>query len=175
MRGRIPPNQLPEEGRALCRWGDSGFGALVRRGKKQEQRFDDRLVEAAAGLIANRWRPDPKPGWVTCIPSRRHPALVPDFARRLAQRLGLPLVECVLKTKNTEPQKTRANSFQQAQNLIGAFTTDPAEVKPEPVLLVDDLVDSRWTFTVVAALLRRAGSGPVYPFALADSSSEDSD
>ena len=36
-----------------------------------------------------------------------------------------------------------------------------------PVLLVDDILDSRWTFTVVAALLRLAGSGPVFPLALA--------
>jgi ATP-dependent DNA helicase RecQ len=35
------------------------------------------------------------------------------------------------------------------------------------VLLLDDIVDSRWTFTVVAALLRQAGSGPVFPLALA--------
>lgn len=40
-----------------------------------------------------------------------------------------------------------------------------------PVLLVDDTVDSRWTFTVIAALLRGAGSGPVFPFALAFTSS----
>jgi ATP-dependent DNA helicase RecQ len=39
-----------------------------------------------------------------------------------------------------------------------------------PVLLVDDIVDSRWTMTVVAALLRQAGCGPVYPLALADTS-----
>jgi len=35
------------------------------------------------------------------------------------------------------------------------------------VLLVDDMVDSRRTFTVIAALLRAAGSGPVFPLALA--------
>ena len=35
------------------------------------------------------------------------------------------------------------------------------------VLLVDDLVDSRWTLTVAARALRRAGSGPVLPFVLA--------
>jgi ATP-dependent DNA helicase RecQ len=35
------------------------------------------------------------------------------------------------------------------------------------VLLVDDLVDTGWTFTVVARLLRRAGAGRIYPFALA--------
>jgi ATP-dependent DNA helicase RecQ len=36
-----------------------------------------------------------------------------------------------------------------------------------PVLLVDDLVDSRWTMTVAGRELRRHGSGPVLPFALA--------
>jgi hypothetical protein len=32
---------------------------------------------------------------------------------------------------------------------------------------LDDMVDSRWTFTIVAAVLREAGSGPVFPLALA--------
>ncbi len=36
-----------------------------------------------------------------------------------------------------------------------------------PVLLVDDLIDSRWTMTVTARLLRRAGADSVLPFALA--------
>ena len=34
-------------------------------------------------------------------------------------------------------------------------------------VLVDDMVDSRWTLTVSAWLLRRAGAGPVWPVALA--------
>lgn len=175
MRGNIDQEQQAQEGRALCRWGDPGFGELVRQGKQQQHRFDDRLVEGATRLIRNRWRPDPPPTWITCVPSRRHLNLVPDFARRLARRLGLPFVECIRKVRDTEPQKTRANSFQQAENLLGAFAVDEPAVRPEPVLLVDDMVDSRWTFTVVAAVLRRAGSGLVYPFALADSSSEDND
>ena len=36
-----------------------------------------------------------------------------------------------------------------------------------PVLLVDDVISTRWTMTVGARLLRRAGSGPVLPLALA--------
>ena len=36
-----------------------------------------------------------------------------------------------------------------------------------PVLLVDDMVDSRWTMTMAGWVLRRHGSGPVYPLALA--------
>ena len=38
------------------------------------------------------------------------------------------------------------------------------------VLLVDDVIDSGWTVTVLAALLRRAGSSAVYPVALASTS-----
>jgi len=175
MKGNVRTEHQAQEGRALCRWGDPGFGALVRRGKRQDHRFDDQLVDAAARLIRDRWRPEPRPAWVTCVPSKRHQALVPDFARRLAGRLGLPFVECIRKVKDTEPQKTRVNSFQRTQNLLGAFTVDRPMVRSEPVLLVDDMVDSRWTFTVLTVLLRTAGSGPVSPFALADSSSEDSE
>jgi ATP-dependent DNA helicase RecQ len=175
MRGNIAAAEQAKEGRALCRWSDPGFGALVRRGKQQEHHFDEQLVEAAARLIGNRWRPVPAPTWITCVPSGRHQTLVPDFARRLARRLRLPFVECIRKVRDTEPQKSRANSFQQAQNLLGAFAVDQATVRPEPVLLIDDMVDSSWTFTVTAALLRRAGSGVVHPFALADSSSKDND
>ena len=84
-------------------------------------------------------------------------------------------MECIQKVSDTEPQKTRANSFQQAQNIAGAFVVAGTIVRPEPVLLIDDMVDSKWTFTVLAVCLRKAGSGSVYPFALADSSAGDGD
>ena len=58
------------------------------------------------------------------------------------------------------------NTAQQAVNVIDAFQVDGA-CPPGPVLLIDDMVDSRWTLTVCGALLREAGSGRVYPFALA--------
>lgn len=117
-------------------------------------------------MIRERWKPDPRPRWVTCIPSRNHPELVPDFARRLAHKLGLPFVGAVAKVRDNPPQKLQENSFHQCRNLDGVFeVTDAA--RPEPVLLVDDMVDSRWTLTVVAALLRRAGSPAVHPLALA--------
>jgi len=91
---------------------------------------------------------------------------VTDFAKRLAQRLGLPFREAVSKARDNPPQKLQNNSFFQCRNLDGAFEVKRA-VPNTPVLLVDDVVDSRWTMTVVAALLRQAGSGPVFPIALA--------
>ena len=63
-----------------------------------------------------------------------------------------------------------ANSAQQARNVEGSLSVVPAQVGSGPVLLVDDIVDSRWTFTIASALLRDSGCGPVHPFALADAS-----
>ena len=59
------------------------------------------------------------------------------------------------------------------RNLDGAFSVTQL-YQGQPVLLVDDIVDSGWTLTVVAALLQQAGSGVVYPVALASSSVKDS-
>jgi len=104
---------------------------------------------------------------LTCVPSFGHPELVPDFADRLALALGLPFVGCVEKIMANKQQKLMQNSFQQAQNLDIVFEVDPEMVNHAPCLLVDDMVDSRWTFTVVSALLRNAGCPAVFPLALA--------
>ena len=165
----IPQQRRAEEGRALCVWRDAGWGHLVYAGKYEYGRFTDELVEASANLI-REWQPQPAPVWVTCIPSRRHPNLVKDFAQRLAARLGLPFREALSKTDDRPEQKEMANSAQQARNVEGSLSVVPAQLVSGPVLLVDDIVDSRWTFTIAAALLRANGCGPVHPFALADAS-----
>jgi ATP-dependent DNA helicase RecQ len=92
---------------------------------------------------------------------------VPDLAARVATRLGLPFVPAVRKTRETRPQKEMENSWQQAHNRDGCFAVDPWPGLAEPVILIDDIVDSGWTFTVVTALLRQAGCGAVTPYALA--------
>lgn len=166
-RGKIPVQLQAEWGRTLCLWGDAGWGELVRNGKQRDGRFADELVQGAAELIRQRWQPDPKPIWVTFVPSQHHPSLVADFAQRLAQALNLPLVAVVQRVRQTDAQKLMHNSYQQAANLAGAFVVEPSLCLAGPVLMLDDIVDSRWTFTILAALLRNAGSGPVYPFALA--------
>jgi ATP-dependent DNA helicase RecQ len=97
----------------------------------------------------------------------RHPDLVPDFARRVADRLGLPFASALERTDDRPEQKDMANSSQQARNVDGALKAVVENVSEGPVLLVDDMVDSRWTLTVAAYLLREAGSGRVYPIALA--------
>ncbi|MCF5758725.1 RecQ family ATP-dependent DNA helicase [Aeromonas veronii] len=172
FRGNLPQNLRAQEGRVLSRWGDAGWGRMVAD-NKHAGRFSDQLVEAMAEMIQDRWLPNPAPQWVCCVPSRNHPDLVPDFARRLAARLGLPFRDTIRKVKDNLPQKGQQNRFHQCRNLDGAFEVTPL-YNGQPVLLVDDIVDSGWTLTVIAALLQQAGSGLVYPVALASSSVKDS-
>lgn len=165
LPARLPDGLRAEEGRILARWQDAGWGRNVADGKHGNH-FGDDLVSAMAEMIDTRWRPDPRPGYVVCVPSLKHPDLVPNFARRLARALGLPFADIIGKVRDNEPQKLQENSFHQCRNLDGVFKI--GGVRPgQPILLVDDIVDSGWTMTVLAVLLRRAGSGPVYPVALA--------
>ena len=170
MRGTILREYQAEEGRALCYWGDTGWGSLVRSGKYRDNYFADELVEASTELI-REWQPQSALGWVTCIPSQRHKNLVPDFAKRLADALGLPFHACLVKVEDRPEQKTMANSTQQARNVEGSLRFSDNPLPPGPVLLVDDMVDSGWTFTVAASLLRERGCSAVFPFALADTGS----
>jgi ATP-dependent DNA helicase RecQ len=162
--GNIAEALRAQEGRALCILSDSGWGSLVRRGL-EAGRWSDELIAALAALV-EQWRPDPAPAWVTCVPTPSR-QLVADLARRVAERLEVPFEPAVVKLRETRPQAEMENSWQQAHNLDGAFRVEPWEGLAGPVLLVDDVVDSRWTTTIVAALLREAGSGPVFPLALA--------
>ena len=162
----IPAQLRGEEGRVLSRWGEPVWGELVSRGKAQGH-FDDELVDASVDLIRNRWGAVAPVAWVTCIPSSRHPNLVPDFAARLAAALGVPFRAVIEKSLETEPQKNMENRFHQCHNLDGAFTIRPEAGTDEAVLLIDDVVDSAWTLTLAAALLRQTGTAVVYPFALA--------
>lgn len=166
VKGLIAHAHQAEPGKALCVWGDAGWGGLVRQGKYHNSRFSDDLVTACVKMITE-WNPQPAPTWVACVPSLRHPKLVPNFAQRLAAALGLPFHMAIAKTDDRPEQKTMANSTQQARNIDGSLELINGQpIPPDPVLLVDDMVDSRWTLTVSAWLLRKNGSGPVWPMAL---------
>ncbi|MDD2723428.1 MAG: helicase-related protein [Methylovulum sp.] len=161
-------NLATQEGRVLSRWRDAGWGNLVADDKSNNH-FRNELVDAVAEMIRQRWKPDPYPTWICCVPSMNHTRLVPDFAQRLATKLGIPFLNAVTKAKANQPQKTQQNSFHQCHNLDGVFAIH----QPVPngaVLLVDDIVDSGWTLTVIGALLQQAGSGMVFPVALASTS-----
>ena len=166
--GNLPQDLRAEEGRILSRWGDAGWGNVVEQ-NKHANHFSDELVDAVALMIRERWQPQPRPSWITCVPSFNHPDLVPDFTKRLAQRLQIEYKPVISKISQNQQQKSMQNRFYQCHNLDGVFNIT-GNIPENSVFLIDDIVDSKWTLTVLSALLRQNGSGPVFPIALASTS-----
>ena len=168
----IPDPELSMVGRCLSKWKDGGYGDEVAHGKQVDHHFGDKIVDAVITMISN-WEMQEVPTWITCVPSTKSNDLVPDLAQRIAAKLGIPYLSIVAKARHTESQKGMENSAHQSANVSGAFkiTSKPF---PGPVFLLDDLVDSGWTMTEVGRILRRAGSGSVYPLALASTRSANS-
>lgn len=161
---RAKLNHINERGMALSYYGDDGWGKRVKNGKYIDNHFDDVLVDVSVNLIQQYWQGQIQ--WVTHLPSLRRPHLVSDFAQRLANALHLPYVEAIY-CKNPHPeQNTLQNSYLQLQNISDSFDIKP-NIPIGSVLLVDDVVDSRWSLTLAGWLLREQHVSQVFPFVLA--------
>lgn len=165
----IAKDRQAQPGKALCHYGDAGYGQMVKIGKYSDGRYDDQLVEACASLVAE-WSPSPPPAWITCIPSTGNATALADFAGRLATKLNLPFKKVLIKNHKAGEQKSMNNSAHKVLN-VNRYLEVIADVDQRPVLLIDDIVDSRWTFTVAAWMLQEAGSGPIWPLAIASKGS----
>ncbi len=165
FKGKINESLRAGEGRALCIWRDGGWGQLVAQ-EQADGHFSDALLEAMVHLLAE-WRPQPAPAWICCVPSLRQPYPILELAMRLAQRLNLPFIACIRKLKDNQPQRLQFNSVQRCRNLDGVFQVDLRKQPYAACLLLDDSVETGWTLTLLAALLRQAGVQAVYPLVLA--------
>ncbi|MFT6905279.1 MAG: ATP-dependent DNA helicase RecQ [Oleiphilaceae bacterium] len=163
-------NWQAEAGLALSRWKDGIWGGVVAAGKAADQ-FSDELIAPMVQMI-HTMPIEQQPSWLTYVPSPRHPTLVKNFAHKLATALGIHCSDAVTVAQQKAPQKTRDNSYRRSENLDGAFAVAPTTVYGDPVFLLDDAVDSGWTFTVVTALLKQASAGKVYPIALTSTSNQ---
>ena len=165
FKGRIDETQRVEEGRALCNLSNQAIGLKILEGKRNGQ-FDNDIIDAAVESI-HEWVLNNNVTHVCCIPSLRKKQLVPNMAKNIAEQLKLPFIDCIKKAKENEPQKKMITTFSQKQNIDGIFKIIKGSVPEDSkLLLIDDIVDSRWTITVVGALLRNAGANKVFPFCL---------
>ncbi len=162
---------MNQEGLCLSRYGDAGWGRMVKEGKYSPQkRFSEELVQRSAQALAPLVEREGI-GHITHVPSLRTD-LVEDFTRRLAERMGLTFVP-LLKKRPAQPQKDMENGAYQCRNALESFYVAEDGQVPAKLLLVDDVVDSRWTLTVCGFQLMERGCEAVWPFALADSGQSD--
>lgn len=170
----IPYEHRCEDGIVLSAYADAGWGREVANGKYKYNHFSDELVDASINILQELVEKNDIT-WVTYIDSINRPDLVKDFAVRVAGKLGLPCKNAIIKTDpNALQQKYCENSNHQYKNVEDSFDVNSGEIiEGENVLLIDDMVDSKWTLTVCGLKLREKGSGKVFPFALASTAGKD--
>lgn len=162
---------INQTGFCISKYGDAGYGELVKQGKySKEKRFSDELAGKSAEILKS-FVQENKIRHICCVPSLRSD-LVKEFTLRLASSLKLEFVDALEKTEARQ-QKEMENSAHQCANAYTSFWVKDGVRIPKNILLVDDVVDSKWTFTVCGYRLMEAGAEKVFPFALADSSNRE--
>ena len=177
IKGRIPAAERIEPGRVVARLTDLGHGNALRElfasdadGKPVDAEIPPQLAGACLQVL-REWDWDERPVAVTWVPGLSRPRLVAALGEGLARAGRLQVLGPLGLTPGAAPLP-RTNSTFQVRDLWTRFHVTPHQEAvllglPGPVLLVDDLVDSRWTMTVAGRLLKRAGARAVLPFALA--------
>lgn len=170
VKGRIPADEAMSAGRALARVTDLGWGPRVRELLAADQPVPEAAVRACVRVLAE-WGWSTRPVGIVTVPSRSRPTLVSSLADQLGQIGRLPVLGSLDLVDGGPVGEPGGNSAYRLSNVWERLVVGPglagalAEIDG-PVLLVDDVAHSRWTLTVAARALRRAGVGEVLPFVL---------
>lgn len=177
-RGRLSKDEQAEPGYALARLSDMGYGTRLRElfatnelGEPVDSEVPADLGRACVKVLAAwQWGAAGRPAAVLTLPSPVRSRLAQSLGRGLAsvgRLMDLGQVSLV-----EEPRFFGGNSAFRCADVLRSYLV-PSEVLDYvrenrcAVLLVSDVVDSRWANTVVVRALREAGATAVYPFSLA--------
>ncbi|GAC1440892.1 MAG: DEAD/DEAH box helicase [Mycobacteriales bacterium] len=167
LSGRIPVELQAGSGRALGRLSDVGWGSRLRElFAAPDGEVPEDVLRGVVQVLAG-WSWEQRPAGVVALPSRGRPRLVASLASRLAELGQLPLLGTLERVRDGG-HRGGSNSAQRLLAVHGTFVV-PVDLTltDAPLLLVDDRVDTGWTMTEAARLLRERGAGHVLPLALA--------
>jgi len=176
VAGKIPVGQTAEPGRVLGRLTDVGWGSVLRSllaDNAPDEPVTDPIADAVVKVLT-AWDWAARPVGVLTMPSQTRPRLIASLGQRIAGIGRLPYLGALAYAGDAGAGPRRHNSAQRLDSLWHAFTL-PAEVRDAiggldgPVLVVDDRIETGWTMTVAARLVREAGAAGALPFALAAS------
>ncbi|MEO6200271.1 MAG: recombinase RecQ, partial [Cryobacterium sp.] len=175
VRGNIPVGQRLSTGRALARLTDLGWGGPLRdvfASGAVDAPASAAMLAACVRVLAD-WGWDERPAAIVSVPSRRHPLLVESVARALSEAGRLPWLGALDLAEGGPSGTPGGNSAFRLANVWGRFDVGShlaeglESLTGRPVLLIDDIADSRWTITLAGRLLRQQGASAVLPFTLA--------
>lgn len=164
-RQKIVESERMKEGWVLTNDYYSTLGKLVQKGKNIDRIFSQELVSKSAEFLKDKvklYHID----LIVAVPSLRTKDLVPRYARAVANLLNVTYEDAIIKTKNTPKQNTKMNSAMQYDNIRDTFKINETVIQGKTILLMDDMIESTWTLTVIASDLLKAGAHAVYPFSI---------
>ncbi len=143
VKGRIATDERMEEGRALARLTDLGWGGTLRT-VFAESAPDAPVTTAmrdAAARVLGDWGWAERPVAVVAMPSRRRPQLIESLAQGLASVGRLPYLG-VLGTRGGGPSgQPGGNSVYRLAGLWDRFDASGLDLPSGPILLVDDIAE----------------------------------
>ncbi len=175
VSGKIGPELLAESGRALGKLSDLGWGSRLRAilgPDAADGPVPDDAVAAVVKVLA-AWSWAQRPAGVVAMPSAARPQLITSLAGRIAEIGRMANLGELAYAVPPAPQAARQHNSAQRLRTVWQSLAVPEPVRAGlaglggPVLLVDDQLDSGWTMTVAAMVLRQSGATAVLPFVLA--------
>jgi ATP-dependent DNA helicase RecQ len=185
VKGKLKPGEGLAEGRVLARLTDLGWGGALRglfAAGAEDRPVDPAMLQACVQVLKEWGTGDGRtPGWsgagrpaaIVSIPSRSKPELVGSLARGISEIGRIPYLGGLQLAHGGPTGGRGGNSAYRLAGVWDRLVVGPeleaalAAVQGQPVMLIDDLTDSRWTLTVAGRVLRQAGAGAVLPLVLA--------
>ncbi|MGO4297397.1 RecQ family ATP-dependent DNA helicase [Glutamicibacter sp. MCAF14] len=172
LKGKIPVDEQVATGRALARLTDLGWGNRLRQvfADPTDNPIDKAMFDACVKVLAE-WNWEERPVGVVAMPSNKRPQLITSLAQGLAEVGRLRYLGQLAYRAGGPQNGPGGNSAFRVAAVADAFELPPQLEElianaPGPVLLVDDLVDSRWSMAMAGRALRIAGAPGVMPFTL---------
>jgi ATP-dependent DNA helicase RecQ len=177
VSGKVPASLSAEPGRAVGRLTDLGWGPRLRAvlaDDAPDGPVAADLIEAVVKVLA-AWDWARRPAAVVTIPSRTRPELITSLGTRIAAIGRLPHLGALGSVGDPQRGQQAPRQHNSAQRLRTVWhelaVPEPLRAAVAaldgPVLAVDDRIETGWTMTVAAMLLREAGAPAVLPLALA--------
>jgi ATP-dependent DNA helicase RecQ len=150
-------------------------GAVPGKSAVPDDSVPPDLVAALVQVLA-AWDWEQRPAGVVTLPSHTRPQLIASLGERIAEIGRLPMLGS-LSYAGSGPRAgaSAAQQFNSPQRLQAVWRelrlpgplAEAIASLGGPVLVIDDRIDSGWTMTVAARLLREAGAPRVLPLVLA--------
>lgn len=159
---------INEIGICLSKYGDYGYGQMVEEDKYNSTKYREELINRSAEVLKEKLIDKHNIKYITYIPSTRNNK-VELLANEIATKLNIICLD-IFEKNNCDSQKNMENSFFQSSNAKENYKIK-ANFKPvDKIIIIDDIVDSKWTLTWCGYYLKEQGVKEVYPFTLSDSS-----